>query len=196
MIVIVGGLIALGLVAAVVVVFLALGERREQAGAAEAEVAPARAEQRLSQDRPDRLEGAPVVPLAAETDLPQPDVQTTPEMPAEPVYASPMAMPEQLEQLEPEHQEHMVQTTQLASGEEQLAAGLASQYRALTRELREVHQRSNEIERRLNLLHEIATRFEQMQNGRVNQKQGVMEEEFNTETNLYTTPVREFDPYH
>jgi septal ring factor EnvC (AmiA/AmiB activator) len=84
------------------------------------------------------------------------------------------------------------------AGERQLAAELASQYEALTRELREVHQKSNEIEHKLSLLNEMATRFERMQDGHDEdeiERMRMSEREINTETDLRPTPSRVLDPY-
>lgn len=198
MILIVGGLIALGLVAAIAVVLLARGEPRRESRAAnaapqqteQAPEVPAQRAQGATSTQEQQAE-AQMALATADTGIP-----TIVETSQETVEATPTAGTNHREQSERQEQTERVSLP--VAGEEQLAAGLASQYEALTRELREVHQKSNEIERRLNLLNEIATRFEQMQDGhdenRIEQVRR-NEREINTETDLRPTPVRALDPY-
>ncbi|MBA2680185.1 MAG: hypothetical protein H0U76_17535 [Ktedonobacteraceae bacterium] len=195
MILIVGGLIAVGLVAAITVVLLARGEQR--------------AENRTTNATPQQTERVPEVQaqrehVTASVQEQQAEAQmalatantgvpTLVETPEEMVEATPTVGTNHREQ-----SERTERVSLPATGEEQLAAGLTSQYEALTRELREVHQKSNEIERRLSLLNEIATRFEQMQDGQHENGSERMrsdEREINTETDLRPTPSRALDPY-
>jgi hypothetical protein len=202
MILIVGGLIAVGLVAAIAVVLLARGEPRVENRAANAapqqterapEV-PAQSEQRAALAQEQQAE-AQMAAATADTGVP-----TLVQTPEEPVETTPAVATHKRElSRQQERQERQEQTERIslpAAGEEQLAAGLASQYEVLTRELREVHQKSNEIERRLSLLNEIATRFEQMHNGHdtnENERIRANGREINTETDLHSTPS--LDPY-
>ncbi len=185
MILIVGGLIALGLIAALAVVFLALGDRRGQNRTVEVNATPAPKEQAAVEQQAE----AQMATTTAATGIPV-------EPPTEIATPDQIVQDEQVYHLVP--QERVERVPMSAAGEEQLAAGLASQYEALTRELREVHQQSNEIERKLGLLNEIATRFEQIQNGHNGngreQMRGSQEQrKINTETNLQPTPS--LDPY-
>ncbi len=194
MIVIVGGLIALGVVAAIAVVLLARGESRvvntvpqqieqvpEVPAQREQEVAPVQEQQAEAQ----------MAMATADTGIP-----TVVEMPEETLSTTPTVETNHREQ--PPWQEQADRVSLPVAGEGQLAAGLASQYEVLTRELHEVHQKSNEIERKLRLLNETAMRFERMQDGHSEDEIERMrrsEREINTETDLRPTPSRILDPY-
>lgn len=209
MILIVGGLIALGLVAAIAVVLLARGEQGSQGQIGEAKLAPQQASlapQQAEQAAVEQQAEAQMAMATADTGVPT--LVETPELPEppEPLQTSEATrapgtttVTDRLDQSREQEQTGRVMLS--GAGEEQLAAGLASQYEVLTRELREVHQKSNEIERRLALLNEIATRFKQMQNGHDEREENEIEQtrrnerEVNTETNLRPTPERSLDPY-
>ncbi len=191
MIVIVGGLIALGVVAAIAVVLLARGENRvvntvPQQSERVPEIST-QEEQGVALIQEQQSE-AQMAMATADTGVP-----TLVEVPQETLGTTPTVETNHREQ--PEQVDHV---SPPVAGEGQLAAELASQYESLARELREVHQKSNEIERRLSLLNEMATRFERVQDGHEENEIERMrrsEREINTETDLRPTPSRILDPY-
>lgn len=173
---IVGGLFAIGIIAAVAAVFLTLGERRSQNQVVrnQAALAASREQQRSEAEREERSARERDIALAASREQQRSEPQTTMPNPNGSLSFSRVPnMPSSSTVSEGRRPRTTERLPLPDDGEDQLAAGFASQFRALTGELQSLQQHSDEIERRLMLLNEIAVRLEQMQDGHVNVDQGL-----------------------